>query len=136
LGDRRRSRAYDEPPSGIVNAPRWSPRTLGFRLAAEPTSGRLAGEGLIDRVALEPSTHGFRARLSGDRESLPSVGASLLLEVSVSLEGGGAASLHLPVTVREIHGSGLVTFLDLAVDGAVIESRPEPEAHPTEHASL
>jgi hypothetical protein len=109
---------------------------LGFKLAAEPNAGRLAGEGLIDRVTLEPSTHGFRARLSTDHDPLPPIGASLLLEVSVALEGGGAASLHLPVTLREIHGSGLVTFLDLAVDGSVIESKPEPEARPTEHASL
>jgi hypothetical protein len=133
--DRQRPRVYDEPPSGIVLTTRGSSRTLGFRISDEPTTGRLAGEGLLDRVGLEPSAHGFRARLARDHEHLPCIGASLLLEIEVALEGGGAASLHLPVTLREIHGSGLVTFLDLYVDGGVIESASEAETRPFEQAS-
>src|SRR5690606_11436339 len=103
--DQHRSRVYDEPPSGIVITSRRSSRTLGFKIANEPKVACLAGEGFIERVSLEPAQRGFRARVANDPERLPSLGSSLLLEVAVSLEGGGAATLHLPVTLRDVHSS-------------------------------
>ena len=118
--------SYDEPMSGVVVTTRRPARVLGFRIVEEPSHGRLAGDGLIERVTLESFRGGFRARLSRHHEKLPAVGASLLLEIDVALEGGGAASLHLPVTLAGIEHSGLVAFLELTVDGAV-ETRAAEE---------
>ena len=115
--DKNRSRSYDEPPSGVVFTSRGASRVLSFRLAEEPKVGFLAGKGFIERVLLEPSPRGFRARLPKDHDRLPRIGASLLLDVAASLEGAGAATLHLPVTLRQVRHSGLVAFLDLELDG-------------------
>jgi hypothetical protein len=117
--DRRTTGVYDEPPSGIVFTSRSFSRALRFSVSGESPVARLAGEGFIERVFVEPSAEGFRARLVRDCERVPTIGAALLLEVAVALEGGGAATLHLPVTLRDVHVSGLVVFLDLAADGLV-----------------